>query len=773
MLWVNLPTNHQNISWTGDQKFRLTENQDGTVSVVDVTDYSHKAESNVPASEINKSNEAVNDLMNRRIRIAEPFSTSVSYNIGDYAIYDDQLYRFTAAHVGAWSVSDCEVVSITGIIDSLGSMAEVDDAPSDGKTYGRKNGAWAEAAGGSGGSAEWGGITGTLSDQTDLASALNGKPDEAPNDGIMYGRKQGAWAPISSAGVVEWGDLSGNLSDQADLVSALNEKVSLEAVAVPFYDNVQYAEGEHYVTHDGLLYRFIGPYQGTWENLTKYGVTVLGMIQQTETDVEALEQLMDVKAYQVTIAYPFVADLPYSAGTHYVTYKGRFYYFEGPYQGSWEGLTDKWEITVDELLTALRTAIAGKADASHTHDDRYYTEAETDTLLAGKSDTSHNHDSAYSALGHTHDDRYYTESEIDTLLAGKSDTGHTHDDRYYTESEIDSLLTGKADSADVTDLADDVADLQTAVAGKADTGHTHDDRYYTEAETDALLSGKSDTGHTHDDRYYTESEVDTLLSGKSDTSHNHDSAYSAIGHTHDDRYYTESEMDTKLAGKANSSHTHDDRYYTETEVDTLLGGKANSSHAHGNITSAGAITSNATIASSDRLIIRDNSDSSKLTSSSITFDGSTTTKALTPKGTWETFAASSHTHDDRYYTETEVNNLLAGKEDTISDSDWKTMPNTSSLYTGSIRYRKVGDLVQIVCTSVKLATDLTTNSRVIDTVPSGFRPKYSSLILVQTYINYPTTMMIATNGQITFYKGNGNSTWDTTDSINANGFYFV
>ena len=38
--------------------------------------------------------------------------------------------------------------------------------------------------------------------------------------------------------------------------------------------------------------------------------------------------------------------------------------------------------------------------------------------LAGKSDT-----------GHIHDDRYYTESETDTLLAGKSETGHIHDDR--------------------------------------------------------------------------------------------------------------------------------------------------------------------------------------------------------------------------------------------------------------------------------------------------------------------------------------------------------
>lgn len=34
----------------------------------------------------------------------------------------------------------------------------------------------------------------------------------------------------------------------------------------------------------------------------------------------------------------------------------------------------------------------------------------------------------------------YTTAEVDTLLAGKSDVGHTHDDRYYTEAEIDEQL---------------------------------------------------------------------------------------------------------------------------------------------------------------------------------------------------------------------------------------------------------------------------------------------------------------------------------------------
>ena len=77
---------------------------------------------------------------------------------------------------------------------------------------------------------------------------------------------------------------------------------------------------------------------------------------------------------------------------------------------------------------------------------------------------------------HTHDERYYTETETDAFLNGKSDTTHNHDERYYTETETASLLLGKSD-----------------------TSHNHDERYYTETEADTLLNGKSDTTHTHDD----------------------------------------------------------------------------------------------------------------------------------------------------------------------------------------------------------------------------------------------------------------------------------
>ena len=56
-------------------------------------------------------------------------------------------------------------------VDSLLS-AKLDDAPSDGNEYVRKNAAWVIATGGGGG-ASWGSITGTVTDQTDLTSYLS------------------------------------------------------------------------------------------------------------------------------------------------------------------------------------------------------------------------------------------------------------------------------------------------------------------------------------------------------------------------------------------------------------------------------------------------------------------------------------------------------------------------------------------------------------------------------------------------------------------------
>lgn len=88
--------------------------------------------------------------------------------------------------------------------------------------------------------------------------------------------------------------------------------------------------------------------------------------------------------------------------------------------------------------------------------------------------------------------------------------------------------------------------------------------------------------------------------------------------------------------------TYDGTYWVkgslaEYNAYNLANGKADDDHIHGNITNGGDITATApTIASGDQIVINDDS-ASKITNGP-TFDGSTTSQALTPKGTWEKFS---------------------------------------------------------------------------------------------------------------------------------------
>lgn len=61
-------------------------------------------------------------------------------------------------------------------------------------------------------------------------------------------------------------------------------------------------------------------------------------------------------------------------------------------------------------------------------------------------------------------------------ITGKPSTfppaSHTHDDRYYTESEVDAALAGKADATHTHEISD-VNGLQSALDSKAAASHTH------------------------------------------------------------------------------------------------------------------------------------------------------------------------------------------------------------------------------------------------------------------------------------------------------------
>jgi hypothetical protein len=92
-------------------------------------------------------------------------------------------------------------------IYNAGTMAGVDDAPQDSNQYARQNGLWTIVSGGGGGSNDHNLlINRNIADQhpmgaiTGLDTALGDKLDDAPIDGILYGRQDGSWTAVSSGG---------------------------------------------------------------------------------------------------------------------------------------------------------------------------------------------------------------------------------------------------------------------------------------------------------------------------------------------------------------------------------------------------------------------------------------------------------------------------------------------------------------------------------------------------------------------------------------------
>ena len=377
------------------------------------------------------------------------------------------------------------------------------------------------------------------------------------------------------------------------------------------------------------------------------------------------------------------------------------------------------------IENALQSAVDGKAPKVHAHDDLYYTEDEIDSLaeeiraeidadvltetnravaaenalqsaVDGKAPKSHgNHvpqtqtasnkvflrnDNTWATItpanigaaasSHSHDDKYYTETEIDAKIAtlnnavnDKAPAVHNHDNLYYTETEVDTIVADlqaeiDADVKAEADRAKGVENsLQAAINGKAPISHSHGDLYYTEDEIDdmvadlqaeidadvlvetnrakgvensldAAIKTKADSGHTHDGRYYTESEINTKIEDLQ-------AEIDADVKVETNRAKgVEASLQSAIDGKAPNGHSHDDRYYTETEVDEIVEGIQEDI--------ADAVEAEATRAKAAESTLQANIDKK---------------------------ANTGHTHDDRYFTETEINNKLAGYSATGHNHD--------------------------------------------------------------------------------------------------------
>lgn len=128
---------------------------------------------------------------------------------------------------------------------------------------------------------------------------------------------------------------------------------------------------------------------------------------------------------------------------------------------------------------------------------------------------------------------------------------------------------------------------------------------------------------------------------------------------------------------APKSHSHDDRYYTESEMDGKLNSKVNNNEAGANglinkLSTADGIPNDATVFISQHNDGKTASYYRRPISTLWTYIKSKADSVYQPKGS---YAANSHTHDDRYYTEAEINSKLNGKavNITLSKVDLNTV----------------------------------------------------------------------------------------------------
>ena len=110
-------------------------------------------------------------------------------------------------------------------------------------------------------------------------------------------------------------------------------------------------------------------------------------------------------------------------------------------------------------------------------------------------------------------------------------------------------------------------------------------------------------------------------------------------------------------------------YDGSSPVSVNIGGVTPAEHTHGNIQNGGTLqTNDITIASGDKLVVTDSSDSSRIARTSLSFDGSTATQCLTKKGTWATFGTSNLTIGTTSTTAMAGNTAVNNVAQTATDS---------------------------------------------------------------------------------------------------------
>lgn len=250
-------------------------------------------------------------------------------------------------------------------------------------------------------------------------------------------------------------------------------------------------------------------------------------------------------------------------------------------------------------------------------------------------------------------------------LTGKPSTfppeDHNHDDRYFTETEMNSKLAGKANSshthkkADITDFPTSMPASDVPAWAKASTKPT-----YTKAEVG--LGNVDNTADKNKSVKYATSAGSAGTASSVDWSgvKNPPTTYAPSAHTHGSGDITSLSAD-KITGVIGIDHLPAGALERcKIVADDTARFKLTKNDIQNGDTVKVETDANAKM----YLVIDDTKLSSEAGYTIYTAGSATSVPWSGVTGKPSTFTPSAHTHDDRYYTESEINSKLDGKSNT-------------------------------------------------------------------------------------------------------------
>lgn len=350
----------------------------------------------------------------------------------------------------------------------------------------------------------------------------------------------------------------------------------------------------------------------------------------------------------------------------------------------------------------------------------------------------------YIAVKHLND--YYKKTEIDSKLGGKSNVGHNHDERYYTETEIDAKVNNI--NSQINSLIGFTATIVNSLPSTGEVGVM-----YLKLNTSASVEG-----NIYDEYIWVNNKFEKI--GSTETT------VDLSG------YVTQTEMNTQLANKAKINHGHLSRdieinpdvedgmwvseYGINRQTDVNCYVYDHEKKLENIDDGANKTVVDSSLSSSSKNPVQNKVVNSALSGKSYIGHEHTSDEIhyaydqnVSVTTILENKAPKHHTHDDRYYTEAEIDEKLNGKADSnhrhndVSilkqvDNDWVDLPVWYMIKNGWCILQWENPIIYLKSNNISIPTNSWFKLGNVP-VPQTGRAVYQQLTTSNTHIRIQIT----------------------------------